>query len=63
MKIKEIIKRIPCMIGLHEWTSAAMEEIKPTQKQIDDGIEGFKDYSRMYCKHCDAEVRVKTQEN
>jgi hypothetical protein len=46
------MKRLFCFIGTHDWTCAAGEGIKPTQKQIDDGLEGFYDYATMYCKTC-----------
>ena len=42
-----------CKIGDHDWTCALEEgQDKPTQKQIDDGVEGFYDYAKMYCKRC-----------
>lgn len=50
--IKILTTSIGCLIGLHDWTCAAGEGIKPTKKQIDDGIEGFYDYAKMYCKKC-----------
>jgi len=36
----------------HDWTCAAAEGIPPTTKQVSDGLEGFWDYARMYCKRC-----------
>lgn len=48
------MKKIICWLLGHNYTSAIYEgQDKPTQKQIDDGLEGFKDYSKMYCKRCD----------
>jgi len=42
-----------CLIGDHDWTCAVDEgQDKPTQKQIDDGIDGFYDYAKTYCKRC-----------
>ena len=49
---KNPIKAIPCLLMMHDWTCAAGEGIKPTQKQLDDGIDGFYDYATMYCKRC-----------
>lgn len=41
------------ILGDHDWTCAVDEgQDKPTQKQIDDGVEGFYDYAKMYCKRC-----------
>jgi len=51
-KIKWLGRRIVCIFTLHQWTSAAQEGIPPTQKQLDDGMEGFLDYATMYCKRC-----------
>lgn len=52
--IKDILGWLACnLLGDHDWTSAVMEgQDKPTQKQIDDGIAGFYDYAKMYCKRC-----------
>jgi len=46
------VKKFKCYFGFHEWTCAAEEGIKPTQKQLDDGIPGFHDYAKAYCKYC-----------
>jgi len=51
--IKKFFGRLACLTGHHDWTCAVDEgQDKPTQKQIDDGIEGFYDYAKMYCKRC-----------
>ncbi len=50
-----LIGRLLCWIGDHDWTCAIEEgQDKPTQAQIDAGVEGFYDYAKMYCKrkHC-----------
>ena len=36
----------------HNYTSAAMEGKAPNKKQIEDGVQGFYDYAKMYCKRC-----------
>ena len=36
----------------HNWTCAAEQGVLPTEKQLADGIDGFFDYSTMYCKDC-----------
>ena len=36
----------------HDWTCDAEQGIKPTQLQLDAGVDGFKDYATMYCKRC-----------
>jgi hypothetical protein len=45
-----------CLVGLHEWTSAAQKGIKPTQEQVRAVIRGslevFEDYAQMYCARC-----------
>lgn len=41
-----------CLIGAHEWTCAAREGVKPTPAQLAGGMQGFRDYATMYCKHC-----------
>jgi len=44
--------KIKCYFGMHEWTCAAEQNIKATPKQLKDGVDGFFDYAKMYCKHC-----------
>ena len=39
-------------LGGHDWTSAAMEEKTPTDDQLANGIDGFYDYTAMYCRRC-----------
>ena len=40
--IKKFFGWLACCMGSHDWTCAVDEgQDKPTQKQIDDGIEGF----------------------
>lgn len=50
--MKKILIKLKCFFLLHAWTCAAEQGIKPTQKQIDDGGDGFFDYATMYCKRC-----------
>ena len=49
---KDLVSGFLCFIGDHEWTTAASEGIKPTQRQLDGGILGFWGYTTMYCKRC-----------
>ncbi len=49
---KNILSRIHCFFTWHDWTCAAAQGIKPTQKQLDDGVDGFFDYATMYCARC-----------
>jgi hypothetical protein len=46
------LRWLACFMGNHDWTCAAAEGLKPTQAQLDAGIEGFYDYATMYCKRC-----------
>lgn len=39
-------------LGDHDWTSAALQGIKPTPEQLESGTEGYNEYSRMYCARC-----------
>jgi hypothetical protein len=50
--MKKLIRWLLCVIGDHQWTSAAQEGIKPTEAQLAAGMIGFKHYATMYCKHC-----------
>jgi len=52
------IKQWLCGLFLHKWTSAAEEGIKPTEAQLNGGIEGFYDYATMYCRICKYESRL-----
>jgi len=53
--IKRILNKIHCAIGIHDWTCAADQGIKATRQQLDNGIDGFYDYAKMYCKNCKVE--------
>lgn len=51
--IKTLLGWLACKTGNHKWTCAVDEgQDKPTQAQIDAGINGFWDYAKMYCKRC-----------
>ena len=54
MKIlfKYFFDRFLCLIGDHDWTCAAQENIKPTKAQVENGLSGFLDYAKMYCNRC-----------
>lgn len=41
----------------HDWTCAAIEGIEPTAEQL-LGLEGFKDYAKMYCRKCEYESKL-----
>jgi hypothetical protein len=50
--LRTLHDRILCLMGIHEWTCLAQEGIKPTQWQLDSGVEGFWIYATMFCKRC-----------
>lgn len=51
--LKKWLGRFWCLIGDHDWTSAAQESIPPTKEQAFAGFpDGFVDYAKMYCKRC-----------
>jgi len=50
--MKRFINRLICQIIAHNWTCKANEGIAPTKQQLSSGMDGFKDYARMYCKRC-----------
>jgi len=51
--IKKLWRKFLCKIGDHDWTSKAMEGIKPDVAKIfADPTGHFKEYAKMYCKHC-----------
>lgn len=41
----------------HDWTCAAEQGIKPTEKQLKSGIAGFEDYATSWCSRCDEILR------
>ena len=49
--MKKLWQKIKCLFGLHEWTSKAMEEIKPNSEELKNPS-GFWNYAEMYCKYC-----------
>jgi hypothetical protein len=53
--VKKIMGTIRCLLGGHEYTCRAGEDIAPTDKQLQDGLQGFKDYAMMYCSRCKKE--------
>ena len=54
--IKKLWGKFLCMIGDHEWTGDALKGIPPSNWVVEvaktDPVEGFKQYSRMYCDRC-----------
>ena len=52
-------KVLACYVfRFHDWTCASAEGVPATPKQIADGIDGFYDYARMYCKRCGKESEL-----
>lgn len=45
----------------HKWTCNHEQGIKPTKEQLENGIEGFYDYAKMYCKICGTESKLSKQ--
>lgn len=58
------IRRILAIVFLcrlfrdHDWTCAAEQGIAPTKKQVADGVYGFFDYAKMYCRRCGRESQL-----
>ena len=52
---KKIIGTLRCWTGDHEYTCNAEQDIPPTEKQVLNGLDGFKDYAIMYCNRCKKE--------
>lgn len=46
------LKLLQCAFVSHDYTSAVEEGLDPTTDQIERGIDGFWEYSRIYCKRC-----------
>lgn len=51
MKFKKLKQKL-CGMYTHKWTSAFEEGVPIDKELIDKGIEGFNEYSKMYCKRC-----------
>lgn len=45
------------ILKFHTWTSAQQEGVKATKDQLDRGVEGFKEYAKMYCSECGHESK------
>lgn len=43
---------LSCQVGNHDWTNASAQGKKPTPEQLENGVEGFWDYARVYCAKC-----------
>jgi hypothetical protein len=54
--VKYSLRRICCFIFDHTWTSLPELDIEPTQSQIDKGAEGYKEYTRSFCKICGKKI-------
>jgi len=53
MSFETVVGKFWCLLGDHDWTSAAEEGIPPTKEQTLAGFpDGFIDYAKMYCKRC-----------
>ena len=59
--MRRLMRRLLCLIGDHDWTCAAKEEIKPTPLQLKTGLEGIKDYVKMYCKRCGKQSKLNSK--
>jgi len=46
------------ILKFHKWTCNHEQGIKPTKEQLENGIEGFYDYAKMYCKICGTESKL-----
>lgn len=46
------------IFGNHEWTCAACKGIRPSPAQLENGWDGFKDYSKQYCQKCGTESKL-----
>lgn len=47
--MRKLLNWVNChFLGLHEWTSASMQGVKPTTLSM----AAFKEHSRLYCEHC-----------
>jgi hypothetical protein len=59
-KIKAgVVKFWVCwFFGNHDWTCDASEGIAPTYEQTHNGMRGFLDYAKMYCKRCGVESEL-----
>jgi len=53
-----MLQKLWCFLGMHEWTCDADQQIPPTKKQINNGMDGYWDYAKMYCKHCKTESEL-----
>ena len=42
----------------HDWTCAAAEGVQATPEQLANGVDGFYDYAKMYCKRCGNESEI-----
>ncbi len=52
MTVKEFFNWLLCTANHHDWTSAALEDKKPTPEQLAGGEHGFWDYAKLYCRYC-----------
>ena len=58
--MKKLLRWIACnIIGDHEWTCKAKEGVKPTE--FESSIYGFREYAKMYCKHCKKESKLNSR--
>ena len=59
--MKKIWIKLQCLLGMHEWTCNADQGIKATQEQLNNGIDGFYDYAKMFCKNCKVESKLNNE--
>lgn len=52
-RLRDLWDNVQCLLGNHDWTCKAQQGIQPTPEQLTgDLVRGFREYSKMYCKHC-----------
>ena len=51
-----------CMMGMHDWTSKALQGIRPTKEQLENPKKGFWEYSLMYCSRCNKKSELNQRE-
>lgn len=57
--VRFLVVLLRCRLLLdHDWTCAAEQNIPPTAKQLADGVDGFFDYAKMYCRRCGHEAEI-----
>lgn len=50
--MKRFLEWLLCLVGDHDWTSKALQGMKPSADEIRDGYAGFQRFAAMYCARC-----------